>query len=137
MSTEEDLEEAENAGIESMTTRALLVEAVRTGRRMERRTTVIAEDQLKGQGTLRELADRVGVLEEESARRRRAGANHEAEKEAEFKAAIKALNDSREEQIAAGNRTKRASKILAFQQTIAIVLVIAWTVFRTIFAGGH
>lgn len=137
MTTEDDLEAAQDAGIESMTTHALLVEAVRTGRRTERRTTVIAEDQLKGQSSLRKLAERVDVLEEESARRRRVGSSHEAEKEAAFAAALKALNDSREDQIAERNRNKRASKILAFQQTIAVVLVIAWIVFRTLFAGGH
>ena len=47
MTTDEDLEAAQDAGIESATTHALLVEAVRTVRRVERRTVAIADDQIR------------------------------------------------------------------------------------------
>lgn len=47
MSTEEDLKAAEDAGIESVETRALLVEAVRKVRQIDRRTVSIADDQIR------------------------------------------------------------------------------------------
>ena len=47
MTTEDDLQAAEDAGIESTEMRALLVEAVRTVRRVDRRTVSMADDQIR------------------------------------------------------------------------------------------